>query len=105
MNTNKRPKNPTAVNCRWVSSSNSTVVNYRWGYFSNLLVLLRTSECHKSNCLDLISTTSCIQLREMLATHILTHIFQHTLFDWLKFTWDPPNLYGTRMIWWDPCKF
>jgi len=35
----------------------------------------------------------------MLATHIVTHIFQHTLFDWLKFRWDPPNLYGTHMIW------
>jgi len=34
----------------------------------------------------------------MIATHILTHIFQHTLFDCLKFTWDPPNLYGTHMI-------
>jgi len=27
----------------------------------------------------------------MLATNILTHAFQHTLFDWLKFTWLPPN--------------
>jgi len=41
----------------------------------------------------------------MLATHILTHTFQHTLFDWLKFIWDPPNLCGTHMIWRDPCKF
>jgi len=36
--------------------------------------------------------------REMLATQILTDTFQHILFDWLKFTWNPPNLYGTRMI-------
>ena len=43
--------------------------------------------------------------REMLATHILTHIFQHTFFDWLKFTWDPLNLYGTHMIWWNSCEF
>jgi len=36
---------------------------------------------------------------------ILTHIFQHILFDWLKFTWDLPILYGSHMIWWDPCEF
>jgi len=41
----------------------------------------------------------------MLAIHILTHTFEHTLFDWLKFIWDPPNLYGTHMIWWDLCEF
>jgi len=41
----------------------------------------------------------------MLPTHILTPTFQHTLFDWLKFTWDPPNLYETHMIWWNPCEF
>jgi len=31
----------------------------------------------------------CLNLfeRGMLATHILTHIFQHILFDWLKVTW------------------
>jgi len=23
----------------------------------------------------------------------------------LKLTWDPPNLYETHMIWWDPCEF
>jgi len=33
----------------------------------------------------------------MLGTHILTH----TLFNWLKFTCDPPSLYGSHMIWWD----
>jgi len=43
--------------------------------------------------------------REMLATHLLTHTFQHTLFDWLKFTWDPQKVYRTHMIWWDPCEF
>jgi len=42
-----------------------------------------------------------IIIRKMLATHVLTHTF----FDWLKFTWDPLNLYGTHMIWWDPCEF
>jgi len=52
-NTSKRSKNPAAVNCRWISSYSPTVVNYRWGYFSNLLVLLKTSECHKNNCLIL----------------------------------------------------
>jgi len=31
---------------------------------------------------------------------LTTHIFQHTLFDWLKFTWVPTNLYGSHMIWW-----
>jgi len=36
--------------------------------------------------------------REMLATHLLTHTFQYTLFDWLKLTLDPPNLYGTQVI-------
>jgi len=41
----------------------------------------------------------------MLATHLVTHIFQHTLFDWLKFAWDPPNINGTHMIWWDPYEF
>jgi len=30
----------------------------------------------------------------MIATHLLTHTFQHTLFDWLKFTWVPPNYVG-----------
>jgi len=29
-------------------------------------------------------------VREMPVTHILTHTFQHTLFDWFKFTWVPP---------------
>jgi len=29
---------------------------------------------------------------------LATHIFQHILFYWLKFTRDPPNLYGTHMI-------
>jgi len=38
----------------------------------------------------------------MLATHLLTHTFQHTLFDWLKFLWDPPNSYGTHQIHMDP---
>jgi len=39
----------------------------------------------------------------MLGTHILTHTFQRALFDRSKFIWDPPNLYGTHMIWWDTC--
>jgi len=43
--------------------------------------------------------------REMLATHLLTHIFQHILLIWLKFTWDSSNLYGTHMIWRDSCEF
>jgi len=30
--------------------------------------------------------------RGMLATHILAQTFQHTIFDWLKFTWVPPNV-------------
>lgn len=30
--------------------------------------------------------TKHIILRGVLAMHYLTHIFQHTLFDWLKFT-------------------
>jgi len=30
----------------------------------------------------------------MLTTLILTHTFQHTLFNWLKFTWVPPNHMG-----------
>ena len=42
---------------------------------------------------------------EMLATHLLTHTFQHILFDWLKFTWNPQKVYRTHMIWWDPCEF
>jgi len=42
---------------------------------------------------------------KMLATHILIHTFQHTLFDWLQFVWVPPNLDGSHMIWWDSCKF
>jgi len=33
-------------------------------------------------------------LRVRLATHLLTHIFQHPLFDGLKFTWVPPNYVG-----------
>ena len=32
--------------------------------------------------------------RGKLATHIITHTFQHTLFDWLKFTWVLPNHMG-----------
>ena len=43
--------------------------------------------------------------REILTTHILTHTFQHTLFDWLEFTWNPPKLYRTHMNWWDLCEF
>jgi len=34
--------------------------------------------------------------REMLATYLLTHTFEHTLFDWFKFTWVPPNYVGPR---------
>jgi len=41
----------------------------------------------------------------MLATHLLTHTFQHTLFDWLKFTWVPPNHVGPIYFWWVPCEF
>jgi len=41
----------------------------------------------------------------MLATYILTHTFQHTLFDWLIFTWNPHDLVGPMWIWWDPCEF
>ena len=41
----------------------------------------------------------------MLATHLIAHTFQHTLFDWLKFTCDPPKIYRTHMIWWDLCEF
>jgi len=33
-----------------------------------------------------------IIIRKMLATHVLTHTFQHTILDWLKITWDPLNL-------------
>jgi len=36
----------------------------------------------------------------LLATHILTHTFQHTPFDWLKFTWDLSNHVGPIYIWW-----
>jgi len=42
-------------------------------------------------------------LRGMLATHILTHIFQHTLFDWLKFM-GPTKSYGFHINW-VPCEF
>ena len=45
-----------------------------------------------------------ITTQDMLATHILTHTFQHILFDLLKFKWDRLNLHGTHMIWWDPCE-
>jgi len=41
----------------------------------------------------------------MLTTLILTHILQHTLFDWLKLTWVPPNHVGLIWIWWIPCEF
>jgi len=34
----------------------------------------------------------------ILTTHLLTHTFQHTLFDWLKFTWDPPKVYTSFYI-------
>jgi len=34
----------------------------------------------------------------MLATYLLTQIFQYTLFDWLKFTWDPHDLMGFMWI-------
>jgi len=52
-----------------------------------------------------MNNVKLIKLRGMLAIHLLTHTFQHTLFDWLKFTCDPPNSQGTHMIWWDPCEF
>jgi len=35
-----------------------------------------------------------IMFKGMLTTHILTHHFQYTLFDWLKFIWVPPNYIG-----------
>jgi len=35
--------------------------------------------------------------REMLVTHLLIHTFQHTLFDWLKFTWVPYQFGGTHV--------
>jgi len=38
------------------------------------------------------------EFRKMPATYLLTHTFQHTLFDWLKFTWDPQKVYRTHMI-------
>jgi len=30
----------------------------------------------------------------VLGTHILTHTFQHTIFDWLNFTWVSSNHVG-----------
>ena len=33
------------------------------------------------------------------------HTFQHTLFDWLKFTWVPPNHVGPIYFLWVPCEF
>jgi len=33
----------------------------------------------------------------MLATYLLTHTFQHTLFDWLKFTWVPYQFGGIHV--------
>ena len=42
-------------------------------------------------------------MRNASNTHSNTHF--SIIFDWLKFTWDLPNLYGTHMIWWDPCEF
>jgi len=41
----------------------------------------------------------------MLAIYILTHTFQHTFFDWLKFTWVPPNSYGSHQIMWVSCEY
>jgi len=41
----------------------------------------------------------------MLATRLVTHTFQHTFFDWLKFTWVPPNHVGPISIWWNLCEF
>jgi len=63
-NISKRPKTLAAVNCRWISSYNPTVVNYRLGYFSNLLVLLRTSKCQKSNCQFLTLAVLAIEENE-----------------------------------------
>jgi len=36
--------------------------------------------------------------RDMLATHLLTHTFVHTLFDWLKFTRVPSNHVGPMCL-------
>ena len=36
--------------------------------------------------------------REMLAAHLLIYTFQHTFFDWLKFTRVPPNHVGPMWI-------
>jgi len=41
----------------------------------------------------------------MLTTHLLTHTFQHTIFNWLNFTWVPPNLMGPIWIWWISYEF
>jgi len=46
-----------------------------------------------------------IPKRGMLSTHLLTRIFQHTLVDWLKFTWVPPNHVGPIYFWWVKCEF
>ena len=36
---------------------------------------------------------------------LATHTFQHTPFDWLKFTWDLPDHVGPIYIWWVPCEY
>jgi len=46
-----------------VSSYNPTVVNYHWGYFSNLLMLLRTSECTKAIVLYVYSMVDLVKSR------------------------------------------
>jgi len=53
---------------------------------------------HQQHLGNVNKPVSDIVYGEMLATHLLTYVFQHTLFDWLKFTWDPPKVYRTHMI-------
>jgi len=42
--------------------------------------------------------------KKMLRTNIITHTFQHIIFDRFKFTLDSSNLYVTHLIWWNSCE-
>jgi len=43
------------------------------------------------------------KMRKASNTASNTHFSTHTLFDWLNFTWVPPNHVGPISIWWEKC--
>lgn len=71
----------------YLKSEISLIIMTIMFFFFNWLPVLRSifflANYHDS---ELLLFSPYISIRKMLITHILTHTFQHILFDWLKFT-------------------